>query len=98
VLPFPQSEDFFLEFVRKSSDEAKMFSEFSESLSRRMGVKLLIDYFLNFASLKGNVFNENIKEMLNRANSNLVFIRPLIEEDTSIKQGFKKTSDTIQTF
>ncbi|KAL4446655.1 hypothetical protein ABPG74_005593 [Tetrahymena malaccensis] len=92
-----ESEAMFSEFVKKSSDEAKFFADFGDNLAKRIGMNAAIEYFLAYSNLTG-IDNLDIKDILKKFKDNIVFLKPLIEEDQAIRQGLKKTSDTIDTF
>lgn len=39
-----------------------------------------------------------MKEMMKKFRENITFLKPLVEEENTIRQGLYKTADTIQTF
>ena len=87
----------FAEFVKRSSDEAKVFADYGDALARKMGLLSAVEYFVQFSNLPGaDVLN--LKDLLKQFKDNILFLKPLIEEDSAIQQGLKKTADTINTF
>ncbi|EGR30671.1 hypothetical protein IMG5_126270 [Ichthyophthirius multifiliis] len=92
-----KSEAMFAEFVKRSSDEAKFFCDLNENLSRRLILQSAIEYFLSYSNLAG-MDNIDIKNIIQKFKQSITFMKPLIEEDQAIKQGLKKTNDTIDTF
>lgn len=102
-----KTEVMFSEFVKRSSDEAKSFADYSDSMGKRMGMQMIVDFFLNQSNLPrrdnmngntNNNYNRDFKEVLQKFRDNISFMKPLMEEDSAIKQGLKKTTDTIDTF
>lgn len=49
----------FAEFVKRSSDEAKVFADLGDNLGKQMGMQGAIEYFIAFANLTG-IENLNI--------------------------------------
>ena len=40
----------------------------------------------------------DIKDILKKFKDNIIFLKPLVEEDMTISQGLNKTCETINTF
>lgn len=70
----------FSEFIKRSSDEAKLFADFGDNLGKRIGMHAAIEYFLAYSNLTG-IDNMDIKDILKKFKDSIVFLKPLIEED-----------------
>lgn len=85
------------ELLKRLSDEAKSFHNFSSIQGQRVRYASILALFeaeadnFSFAAI-------DPKEYLKRFKEAKVFFKRFLEEDTLLKQGLVKTSDTAKTF
>lgn len=79
-----QTEIMFAEFVKRSSDEAKVFADYGDALAKKMGLLSTVEYFVQFSNLPG-ADTLNLKDLLKQFKDNIIFLKPLIEEDSAIQ-------------
>lgn len=56
-----------------------------------------IELFMNQANLNG-MNHIDIRDILKKFKENILFLKPLVEEDVALRQGLNKTYETINTF
>lgn len=52
---------------------------------------------MNSANLSG-ISHLDVRDVLKKFKDNIVFLKPLVEEDVALRQGLNKTFETINTF
>ncbi|KRX02927.1 hypothetical protein PPERSA_13181 [Pseudocohnilembus persalinus] len=94
---YRDNDQIFQELIRRQSEEARIFAEFSDNQRKRLQMQRAVEYFLTHANLN-QLQNLDIKDILNKFKDNIIFLKPLVEEDVAIRAGLQKTGETISTF
>ncbi|KRX02704.1 hypothetical protein PPERSA_01821 [Pseudocohnilembus persalinus] len=92
-----ENDIIFSELVKKQSEEAKFFAQYQENLKRRITNHKTVQLFMNQSNLQ-SVAHLDIQDILQRFKDNILFLKPLVEEDQAIRLGLQKTNETINTF
>ncbi|CAK58176.1 unnamed protein product (macronuclear) [Paramecium tetraurelia] len=101
---YRESDQVFSELIRRISEEAKTFNEWTENLKRRIRYIKANEYFFSQTNLPeqsnglGNSLQLDLKEVSRKFKENMNYLKPLIEEDATIRAGLEKTGSTIQQF
>lgn len=85
------------ELLKRLSDEAKAFHNFNSIQSQRVRYASILALFEAEAD-HFSFANIDPKEYLKRFKEAKVFFKRFLEEDTLLKQGLVKTSETTKTF
>ncbi|CAD8121779.1 unnamed protein product [Paramecium sonneborni] len=101
---YRESDQVFSELIRRISEEAKTFNEWTENLKKRIRYIKANEYFFSQTNLpeqqngQGNSLQLDLKEVSRKFKENMNYLKPLIEEDATIRSGLEKTGSTIQQF
>ncbi|CAD8179107.1 unnamed protein product [Paramecium pentaurelia] len=101
---YRESDQVFSELIRRISEEAKTFNEWTENLKRRIRYIKANEYFFSQTNLPEqqnglvNSLQLDLKEVSRKFKENMNYLKPLIEEDSTIRAGLEKTGSTIQQF
>ncbi|CAK60770.1 unnamed protein product (macronuclear) [Paramecium tetraurelia] len=101
---YRESDQVFSELIRRISEEAKTFNEWTENLKRRIRYIKANEYFFSQTNLPEqqnglvNSLQLDLKEVSRKFKENMNYLKPLIEEDATIRAGLEKTGSTIQQF
>ncbi|CAD8111506.1 unnamed protein product [Paramecium sonneborni] len=101
---YRESDQVFSELIRRISEEAKTFNEWTENLKKRIRYIKANEYFFSQTNLPeqqnglGNSLQLDLKEVSRKFKENMNYLKPLIEEDATIRAGLEKTGTTIQQF
>ncbi|CAD8202460.1 unnamed protein product [Paramecium octaurelia] len=101
---YRESDQVFSELIRRISEEAKTFNEWTENLKRRIRYIKANEYFFSQTNLPeqqnglANSLQLDLKEVSRKFKENMNYLKPLIEEDATIRAGLEKTGSTIQQF
>lgn len=79
------------------SEEAKLFNDWTENLKRRLRLIKGMEYFVGQTQLP-DLQQLDLKDTMKRFRENLNFLKPLVEEENTIRTGMYKTAETIQQF
>ncbi|EAR92749.3 hypothetical protein TTHERM_00322930 (macronuclear) [Tetrahymena thermophila SB210] len=94
---FKENDQLFSELIKKQSEEAKAYADLSDNLVKRLNMQRAIELFMNQANLNG-INHLDIRDLLKKFKENILFLKPLVEEDVALRQGLNKTYETINTF
>lgn len=75
-----ENDAIFNDLIKKQSDEAKLFNEWGMNLKNRINNIKFIEYFFQTTQLH-DYSQYDIKDVMRKFKDNLVFIKPLVEED-----------------
>ena len=83
---FRENDEIFAELIKKQSEEAKGFNDLADNMRRRLRHHKTITLYQQYTSTQPNSadFNLNhqdIKEHVKKVKENLLFLKPLAEED-----------------
>ncbi|CAD8096117.1 unnamed protein product [Paramecium primaurelia] len=101
---YRESDQVFSELIRRISEEAKTFNEWTENLKKRIRYIKANEYFFSQTNLPEqqngllNSLQLDLKEVSRKFKENMNYLKPLIEEDATIRAGLEKTGSTIQQF
>jgi hypothetical protein len=92
-----EQDRIYNELLKRLSDEAKAFHNFNSIQNQRIRYNSILTLF----EAEADNFSFNAvdpKEYLKRFKEAKVFFKRFLEEDTLLKQGLVKTSETAKTF
>ncbi|KAM3134224.1 hypothetical protein pb186bvf_013644 [Paramecium bursaria] len=90
-----ENDIIFNEMIKKQSEEAKVFTDWTDNLKKRLRYIKGNDYFYQTVRIPEQM---DLRELVRKFKDSMTAMKPLVEEESTIRTGLNKTNETISTF